>query len=79
MRTAPTSERSFLAGETESVFDIIQSDHSGRTKTDLETLALAVLYLTSMSDCSKMMDNNRSLFIFSDKSYESIEEVVDDE
>jgi len=32
-----------------------------------------------MSDCSKMMDNNRSLFIFSDKSYESIEEVVDDD
>jgi hypothetical protein len=28
MREAPTSERSFLAGETESVFDIILSDQS---------------------------------------------------
>jgi len=36
-------------------------------------------YLTSMSDCSKMMDNNRLLFIFSDKSYKSKEEVADDE
>ena len=28
VREAPTSERSFLAGETERVFDIMKSDHS---------------------------------------------------
>jgi len=35
-------------------------------------------HLTSMSDCSKMMDNNRPLFIFSDKFFNSKEEVADD-
>jgi hypothetical protein len=46
--------------------------------TDLGMQTMTILHLTSVSDYFKMMDNNRPLFIFSDKSYKSKEEVADD-